>query len=263
MYTSETMRNFSRTGLQTGRLGKSELRTLVFKINQLAQDSLNMENTNLQLAAGTMALLDAHVRRYPSLPDAFTELADKDYAATTVRLIQTNSARMKARLSVADQAALEKSVSIAARLPDYAYYVDNYEKVKRYRQLLPEYQRRTAATDNQNKTLAVGGLALGGGLLLFGPIVCLGVVGLGGYLLFEHGVVGALIIGLAFLGFVALVVLFRQQHAKARDIESQVCGITAQVDVARFAELEREFGADLARVTQLRQIAETELNAIS
>lgn len=102
-------------------------------------------------------------------------------------------------------------------------------------------------------------MALGAGLLLVCPWLCLGVVGLGGYLSFAHGLAGVLIIGLVLEGFIVLVTLFHQQRAKARDVEGLVRGIAAQVDLARSAELEPEFGSILARVNQPLQTAGTEL----
>jgi len=262
MYPVEKVLSIARTGLHSSRLSKNELRALVFEVNQLAQASLQMEKTNLRLSAVTMALLDTQIRRVASLHDAFSEWADKDYAANVVQLVEHNAARMKALLSSSEQSTLERSIAVVERLPDYTYFVNNYAKVERYRQLLPEYQRRAAATDNQNKSLAAGGLVLGGSLLLFGPLLCLGVVGLGGILLSEHGAIGALFIVLAFVGFIASVWLWTRQRAKARDIENQVRAITAEVDLVRFAELEREFGSDLERIKQRLQTAETELATI-
>lgn len=107
-----------------------ELRNQIFNFKQTAEAILVNESETPVIAAGAMKLLERRLLESGITPEVFQEITDKEYTATVIRLIRENSNRMFHRLSKEEQAEINHVASVASRLQDYEFYVENYQKGK-------------------------------------------------------------------------------------------------------------------------------------
>ncbi len=107
-----------------------ELRNQIFNFKQTAEEILSNESETPVIAAGAMKLLERRLLESGITPDVFQEITDKEYTASVIRLIRENSDRMLRGLSKEEQAEINHVASIASRLQDYEFYVENYQKGK-------------------------------------------------------------------------------------------------------------------------------------
>jgi hypothetical protein len=107
-----------------------ELRNQIFNYKQTAETILANETESPVIAAGAMKLLERRLADSGITPEVFQEITDKEYTATVIRLIRENSDRMFRRLSEGDRTEVARVASVASRLQDYNFYVDNYQKGK-------------------------------------------------------------------------------------------------------------------------------------
>lgn len=110
----------------------SALRNEIFKFKQAAEEILRLESENGKIAAGAMHLLESRLDRLGLSPELFSELSDKDYVASTTRLIQDNCTRMLSQLSAEDQTEVNSLTADFNKLADYTYYLENHEAVNEF-----------------------------------------------------------------------------------------------------------------------------------
>lgn len=236
------------------------LREYIFKFKQAAEEIVRAENQNPLVAAGAIRILEARLLDFGIAPEMFPDLSDKEYVASTIRLIRDNSNRMTKALPVSDQEVISQVVEASLHLPEYNYYVDTYQKVQKYQEAKKSYKSLEAL--NSGCLMTVVWLFLFG----FTAFFCSSVAAIVGGII-SDGLVGLFgIIG--FLGSVALLVFaisqfrtkfmrpdeFKQAHKVVKDFENQV-------DLKQFQEIEKKLGTDLTKVQGMQEKAEAILSS--
>ncbi len=128
------------------------LRQEAFNYRQSAEEIRLQEAQNPKVAAGAMRILENRLRESPITPDIFPELSDKDYVATTTRLIQSESNRMMRQLSPAEQAEVNQAVQNSVALSEATYYLENYEDAITLRAAQEDYHMLESRNKQPTKT---------------------------------------------------------------------------------------------------------------
>lgn len=245
-------------GLESSRLSKSELRDQIFNLSQMAHEVLSGEEEAPQLAAGAMKLLELHLQKAAITPDRFTEISDKEYVANTMRLIHDNAARLTRKQPASGQTEIQQMASSVVHLPDYTYFVEHYDQVHEYRRLLPQRQKVEAAGQAQTASVVVGGVAVGGAVLLFGPFLCFGLLGVL-YGMAEGYSMAWLLGGGMLLIPVVWGFALRRQRAQAAELAGRIHAIESSVNLERFGRIERELGGNYPQVVGLQKQTRAEM----
>lgn len=201
------------------------MRNGMFNLKQTAEGVLAGEEASPLQAAGAMRILDHQLSMSGITPDLFSEMADKEYAAATARLISSNSSRMYAALDKAGQAQVDQLLEHMRLLPDSRYYLEHVDQASRLRE--------SGGIVNQNpnaRSTSCLFYALGlGGLFLLLPLVDI------------LGVLGSLLILAAAIAF--LVVMFRlsKKSRTVKAAQQTVKQLQGDVDLVRFQTLEVQF----------------------
>lgn len=228
----------------------AHLRNQVFQLKQMAESALSLEAESPKVAAGALSVVEMHLQNSGITPDLFPDLADKEYAAQTVRLVANNMHRLTAQLTSAERTEVQKLVAVARRLPDYNYYLEHYSDGRR----LAEASEIVARYAGRNGCLARMALFT---YILFGlPLLGWMFGGIGGSGFSSAGFWFGIILGGA-----GLVLWLRAMHgweySKAKKVVDE---LAKKIDVDRFKALDQELG-DAERARQLQTHAQAVVDA--
>lgn len=224
-----------------------ELRNQIFNYKQSAEEIVAAEMQNPKRAAGAIKLLGLQLKESGITPEMFLDLSDKEYAAATARFIRDNGNRMLASLPADQQTEVNSFAAAAIRLPDYDYYLSNFDDGYRYRAALPDAQKYGIA---QNGCIAplvgyVGLIVFGAAGAAVGAALRIADIGL------ILGLVGWFV-------FMRTYTSTRKQRAEAK---KTVEALQNKIDLERFNAIDAEFNGDRERVANLRQQARTLVEA--
>lgn len=211
-----------------------ELRNQIFNFKQTAEAILVDESETPVIAAGAMKLLERRLLESGITPDVFQEITDKEYTAAVIRLIRENSDRMLRGLSKEEQVEINHVASVASRLQDYEFYVENYQKGK-------ELQKATevvATYKNRQGCLPIVGL-----ILYFYPGIAfpfLFAVMLGGGSDAGQSIVGFIGLGLWTWGLIGI--LKWKNGGGYKDANNVIKKHGEDFNLAYFNSLEKELG---------------------
>lgn len=223
-----------------------ELRNQIFNFKQTAEEILANESETPVIAAGAMKLLERRLLESGITPEVFQEITDKEYTATVIRLIRENSDRMLRGLSKEEQAEINHIASVASRLQDYEFYVENYQKGK-------DLQKATEVIKtykNRQGCLPIIGL-----ILYFYPGIAfpfLFAVMLGGRSEAGQSIVGFIGLGLWAWGLIGILKWKNGGGYKDANNAIQKHGENFNLDY--FNSLEKELG-DVQEIKKLRNEA--------
>lgn len=111
-----------------------ELRDQVFHFNQAAQSVTREKNP--KHAAIMMTIIHKNLVDSQISPDMFPELNDKEYTANTIRFIRENVQKMHSSFSARERATINATADAAINLPDYKFYLKNYDIGEEYKKAL-------------------------------------------------------------------------------------------------------------------------------
>ncbi len=206
------------------------LRSGMFNLKQTTEGILAGEEASPLQAAGAMRILDYQLSASGVTPDLFPELADKEYAAATAKLISSNSNRMHAALDKTEQSQVDQLVQYVRQLTDCHYYLENADNA--------DYLRE-AKSIIENGGRARLGCVLSAGLMLLG----LTFLNLG-----DFGMLLALVVFVVALVFAVRYFGKRNEVTRAKKAVKE---IEDDVDLERFWTLENQFKTpDQARQAQ-------------
>lgn len=225
-----------------------ELRDQIFRYKQTAEEILAVEEkTTPKVTAGAMRLLELRLQSSGITPDLFVELGDKDYVASTTRFIRENSARLIGKLSQRDRDEVQEVSALALRLPDYSFYVENYEIVQNYRKALPivkKLKKQNTPLQRLTDKIAPPSFAL----LTWGFAWMMSSMAM-------DSQQSSLICGGGFLLGVAAaagIYLMRKSLSRPEEYDSAKAIVdeveNKQINLDHFAQLEKEFGANVDKI---------------
>lgn len=215
------------------------MRNGIFNLKQAAEGVLAAEGTSPLQAAGAMRILDYQLSSSGVTPDLFPDLADKEYAAATARLIGGNSNRLYAALDKAEQAQVDQLVEHIRLLPDCRYYVENADQAIRLREA-------------QGVVDAGGIMKMNGCLLAI--VIWAGVGALFG-LVAALGDAGLLLLLAALVAAIPLAIKFRARRREVIAAQKTVKELEGTVDLQQFQTLEHQFKSP-EEAQQLQQQSE-------
>lgn len=245
MYNASQLETLRRQGAEAALIQAiiQYLREQIFEFKQMAEWALTLEAQSAKLAAGAISVVELRLLSSGITPDLFQELGDKEYTKNTVRLIGDNKRRLLAMLSTDEQSEVGRVAAAAARLPDYNYYVSNFDAGRRLMEAtsaVAEYEARNGCMFNTVVSL---------GYFLIGLPVA--IVMLGVSIGWNVGV--ALGIGLWLAGFVGIILW---QHAgEYKAAKKTMEELKDKINLPRFIELDKQL-AGKERARQLQQAAQ-------
>lgn len=223
----------------------AHLRNQVFQLKQMAESALSLEAESPKVAAGALSIVEMHLQNSGITPDLFPDLADKEYAAQTVRLVANNMRRLTAQLTSAERAEVQQFMAVARRLPDYNYYLEHYSDGRR----LAEASEIVARYAGRNGCLAR--MALLTYIFVGLPLLGWTFAGIGGSGFSSVGFWFGIILGGA-----GLILWLRGMHGLEYSSAKKVVDeLGKKIDVDRFRDLDQEFG-DAGHARQLQAHAQ-------
>lgn len=228
----------------------AHLRNQVFQLKQMAESALSLEAESPKVAAGALSVVEMHLQDSGITPDLFPDLADKEYAAQTVRLVANNMRRLTALLTSAERAEVQQFMAVARRLPDYNYYLENYDDGRR----LANASEIVARYAGRNGCLAR--IALFTYIFVGLPLLGWTFAGIGGSGFSSVGFWFGIILGGA-----GLILWLRAMHGLEYSSAKKVVDeLGKKIDVDRFKALDQELG-DAERARQLQTHAQAVVDA--
>jgi hypothetical protein len=228
------------------------LREEIFKYKQATDGILALEAKDPKVAAGAMRLLEVRLDEFGLTPEMFPDLADKEYVASTTKLIHQNSHRMVSTLPEEDQKEIEDIATDALMQPRYAYYIENYNTVKKYR----EADKVVEELSSYNNTCLMNLVPFV--LIFLIPFLCAWPFSL----IFKSG--GAILFSM----FVGVIIAFGgwtyykkniAHNSEYKTAKKTVKELKNAVDYDLFAEVESELGTDYKHVTEMNEHAQSRM----
>ena len=255
LYNASQLSTLRRQGADSAMIQAliRHLRDQIFQFKQAADSALAMEARSTLAAAGAISVVADRLHDSGVTPELFPELGDKEYAAQTIRLIEENHRRLMALLSSTEQGEVARVVAAADRLPDYNYYLENYNDGRRLA------EASDTATQYASRNGCLGQLGFAAYLLIGIPAIAtlLGAV-LGGGNWSSSGSGTGVFIG-ATLGLIGAFMIMRGMHGKQfKQAKKVVDELKDRIDLPRFARLDNELGGT-TRARQLQQEAQSYL----
>lgn len=198
------------------------LRNGMFNLKQTAEDVLAGEEASPLQAAGAMRILDYQLSASGVTPDLFPEISDKEYAAATSRLINSNSSRMYAALDDHGKKQVDELLVHLKRLPELQYYLE-------YADNLSRLQAGEAVSNVGNSTEKKGCL------ITFGLFIFSFVLALVNETLAMIAVYASLFIGFLFL--MSLVSKWQSANPNKKKIKE----LESSIDLSRIKKLDEWF----------------------
>jgi len=238
------------------------LRDQIFRYKQTAEAILASETQAPKIAAASMKFLEMNLDRSTIRPDLFIELGDKEYCASTTRLIHENSARMLNHLTSDERAEVDSVVDAASRKPDYEYYLANHADYLAYNAAEPTYNRLAPKNSCGAKMMYVVWGMVGLGIMFASSMATMIgslVFADSGFVNFLCGLTGLVTIvgGVGVMAW-GLVRTSRQQQASEFNAAKRVVEeVKAKVDVLHMRQLDAEFGGTQQAERLLQQAQAT------
>lgn len=257
VYQANKLEQMRRQGAEAAAIQKvlQHLKNLIFRFHSAAEEILKHSDENPVGAALAMRLLHQDLMATGITPEIFPDISDKDFAHKTIKLIEESDRKLYGAITSEEREQVNLAVDAAGKIPDYDYYLDNYDKIQDYRAALPVY--------NELKGANSVGLTLGFIVALFlVPLFGCSVAGLFGALIGSPSAFATLSL-LGALGGAAVVgFLWHRNNQKKRADEFNeakriVEDVEENVDLGRYNRLERKLGKDKAAVQALRDEADT------
>lgn len=213
-----------------------QLRDQIFNYKQTAETILENESRMPLASAGAMKILEERLQASNITPELFQELSDKEYAASTIKLIRENSNRMFNQLSDTERAKVLEVTSATSRLRDYNFYIENYESAKK----LQQATKTVNVYQGRNGSLAMIGIGLY--ISIGAGILYVSLMSITDPLLQESGWIFINIIEFAvwLWGFTAIL-KWKNGHG-FKDAKEYVEQHKDTVDLKYFKKLEKELG---------------------
>ncbi len=219
------------------------LREQIFEFKQMTEEAVAIEAQSAKIAGGAISVVELRLLSSGITPDLFQELGDKEYAKNTVRLIGENKRRLLGMLSADEQNEVGRVAAAAARLPDYNYYVSNFDVGRRLMEAtsaIAKYETRNGCMFNTALSLGYTFVGLPAAIILFGSSIDWNI-----------GVVVG--VGVWLAGFVAIIIW---QHAgEYKAAKKTMEEIKDKVNLPRFMALDKELGGK-DHAQQLQQTAQ-------
>jgi len=212
------------------------MRNGMFNLKQTAESVLAGEEELPLKAAGAMRILDYKLSSSGITPDLFTELSDKEYAAATAKLINSNSNRMYAALDIDGKQKADRLVEHLQRLADLQYYVEHADGASRL-------QATKSAAGVDNNTQKKWGL------------IAIGLILFSGLLMMVSAELGMLTSCVGWLAALGVLLSFAGKRQAANVTKKTIKELEDSIDLPRFYNLEQQFGPP-DRAKQLQQESE-------
>lgn len=226
----------------------SHLRNQVFQLRQMAESALSFEAQSPKVAAGALGVVQMQIKEAGIVPDLFPDLADKEYAAQTYRLVANNQRRLYALLTPDERQEVQQFLEVSKRLADCNYYLEHYEDGRRLVKALA-----TMAKNPISGCLASSaGLLLALGILVLAASPCASLLASGSPDSFPYGT-GFVLSGAFFL-FLGIV------FQKYRNAKKVIEKFEDEIDADRFKAIDQELG-DADRARQLQAQAQAFVDA--
>lgn len=207
------------------------MRNDIFNLKQTAESVLVGEEGAPLKAAGAMRILHRQLSSSGITPDLFPELADKEYAAVTAKLINGNSNRMYAALDADGKNQVDQLVEHLQRLPDLQYYLDHADNASRLK------AEKTSTIDGngvQNK-----GCLIAFGLFVLSPLLILVGAKLGAFVMFVA--LGTLVMFASWVVGIGALVSYAGKQWAASATHKTIEQLESTIDLPRFYNLEQQF----------------------
>jgi len=227
-----------------------QLRSIIFQYNHAAKEILDQSERNPKGAAAEMRLLRTELEESGITPGVFAELQDKEYALETTRLINSGDDELMGSLPPEERDEVTYAVTASLRMPDYDYYLENYNDVREYQAARPIYNE----LKGRNSTvLQLGGVAVLLGAAMFGCTfggmfgAVFGSVGVA--LMFSMaGAIG----GAATVGYIGYLNNKSKRVDEFKAAKEIVKRVEKQVDLDRFKTLYQRLGSNYQAVKAKR-----------
>lgn len=223
-----------------------ELRDQIFHFNQATESVINIREENPRRAAIMMKIVEKNLDESFIHPDLFSEISDKEYVASTIRWVRESSYQMLSAFPAREQALINATADAACKLPDYQFYLDNYEDGKSLRMALETIQ---------GKGSSYGCFVKSGIFLMIVPGCML--VGLPSAMIGDAN--ESIATFLAF-GLIALWIWLFWTLVKSSSNYTYAKTIVEDIrdgfEVDRFLTLDDKFKSDTSKVEKLKQQAE-------
>lgn len=245
MYNASQLETLRRQGAETALIQAiiMHLREQIFEIKQMAELAVAQEAQSAKIAAGAISVVELRLLSSGITPDLFLELGDKEYAKNTVRLIGENKRRLLGMLSTDEQSEVGRVAAAAARLPDYSYYVGNFDVGRRLMEAtsaVTKYEARNGCMFNTVVSFGYFLIGLPTAIVVFGTTI-------------DWNIGTVMGIGLWLAGFVGITLW---QHAgEYKTAKKTMEELKDKINLPRFIELDREL-AGKERARQLQQAAQ-------
>ena len=227
-----------------------ELRDEIFRIRQAAEDVLEQETLSPRIAAAAMRILQNEIADSPITQEIFSELGDKEFVASTHRLVRSNDQRMFNALPLESQREVVRVAEASQQIQDTTYYLDHYDdaqKLKEAAATVKELQGRNSAGA---MWLQVA-LLFGGSLLLYILLGTARVVDVSS---------GGLVCGSVLLIGLAVLLSYRQS-GRYKKAKSLVKDMGDQVDLAWFDRVDAWVNQDYDLARKIQKDAKWVINA--
>lgn len=225
------------------------LRNEIFKYRETAKVILGLETQTPKVAAAAMLILNARLQKLDVNPQMFPHLSDKEYVADTIRIIESEGERLLRQLNASQKREVASIVKAATSLPDYSFYIENYEPVKKYKEAVTDYNKLKGINSGCLKSVVFLGL----------------LVTLPGFMAFSISAITAtsfadstFVFGscAGFLGVFILYFLFSNriaQSPKYKAAKKHIEEFKKQgIDLEHFEALDRKFGSRYGRTVAAR-----------
>lgn len=249
IYNASQLQTLRRQGAQAGLIQAmvTHLREQIFQFKQMAEYGLAQEVRSVKNAAGVISIVESRLDDSGITPELFPELGDKEYAMQTIRLISENKRRLLGLLSRDEQNEISRVVAAAERLPDYNYYVENFNDGRRLVEAAPtvaQYAGRNGWLQKSVFALFYYFVGLPASTGLFAALFTAGNWSS------NTGIILGFIAGIG--AWIAGLIMYNRwlHHKEYQEAKKVVDELKDKIDLPRFAALDKE----LRGVTHARQL---------
>lgn len=255
LYNVSQLQTLRQQGAQAALIQAmlAHLRDQIFQFKQMAEYGLAQEAQSVKRAAGIISIVASRLDDSGITPELFPNLGDKEYAMQTIRLIGENRRRLLGLLSRDEQAEISRVVAAADRLPDYSYYVENYNDGRRLADAAPiveQYAGRNGWLLRNGFGLLYYFVGLPASIGLFVALFS------GGNWSSNTGVIPGLVVGIG--AWLAGAIMFGRwlHHKEYKEAKKVVDELKDKIDLPRFIALDNELSGT-TRARQLLQDAQS------